>query len=306
VSGDDDVEAAFAALYAGPAEDFVARRQDAVRALRQAGRREAAALVAKAAKPTAAAAALNRAVHAAPDRLEALFAATDAVARAQAAAGGTAEGRRAFQEALGAQRRALEAVVAEAARLARADGKPLGSALLDRIAGTLRAGAGSDEGRARLRAGRLTHDLEVDALPELLESLPLGPVAPARRETAAPQRAPAMGSPAPAGSAAAAREAQRQAAARAREAAAERARKEAAARARSAAVAALARAEASAERAARAEAAARERAERLREQLADAERGLAAAGAALDQARADVRAHRELLDALAPADDGDG
>lgn len=95
--------------------------------------------------------------------------------------------QRAFTDAQREQRDAIRRLRSEAAELLRAGGHPAADATLERLATTLQAAAGTEDGRERLRTGRLTEDLE-----------PLGfgvfagvtPTPSARRSKAKPQAPP--------------------------------------------------------------------------------------------------------------------
>ncbi|MGH9235085.1 MAG: hypothetical protein ACRD0R_17300, partial [Acidimicrobiales bacterium] len=82
-----DLDAAIAALYGGPLPSFVAERAALARALRAAGRRDAAAAVQALRKPKALAWALDAAAQAAPAAVDELVAAVDEVGAAQASGG---------------------------------------------------------------------------------------------------------------------------------------------------------------------------------------------------------------------------
>ena len=83
----DDLGAAIAALYGGPAEDFVASRKSLTASLRAAGQRDEAAEVAKLRKPTRTAWALDAAVAAEPEVVDQVAAAAAAMADAQGSGG---------------------------------------------------------------------------------------------------------------------------------------------------------------------------------------------------------------------------
>jgi hypothetical protein len=68
--------------------------------------------------------------------------------------------QREFTEAQSEEREAVRRLRGEAAEILREAGHPASDATLERLAGTLRAAAGTDEGRSTLRDGRLTEDLE--------------------------------------------------------------------------------------------------------------------------------------------------
>jgi Alanine-zipper, major outer membrane lipoprotein len=68
--------------------------------------------------------------------------------------------QRAFAEAQREERDAVRRLRTEAAEILRDGGHPASDATLERLAATLHAGAATEDGRALLRDGRLTEDLE--------------------------------------------------------------------------------------------------------------------------------------------------
>lgn len=137
----DAPEVVVDALYGGEAKAFVTARDAAVRELRAAGRREEAAAVKALARPTVAAAGINRAVRsgAADD----LWAAGDALAAAQSALLAGDADAAALREAKATREEALERAVAVAGEGARE---------------TLRAASVDAEVRADVASGRLAKE----------------------------------------------------------------------------------------------------------------------------------------------------
>lgn len=278
-------------LYEGPLAAFVQRRETLARELKRAGRDKDAALVKGAGKPTASAHAVNRAVRANREALEALLEATDAVARAQASAAGTNEGRHAYKNALADQRRRIEDLVTLAGRQLQAEAQTASPALLDRVAASLREGAATEPGRAALREARLTRDLALADLGTVLGALPNPAPLAAPASTRRPATPPARRREAD-GSAAPRKDADRAAPVRRDDSGGvgtprrgdERAAKEAEARAAREAVAALSRARESEARAARALGEATREHQRLERALADSKARLTAAAAAHHEA----------------------
>jgi hypothetical protein len=118
-----DLDAAVAALFAGPPDEFVAGRDALVRTLRAAGRTDETAVVKALRKPKAVARALNAAAMADPGAVDDLAAAVDAVSGAQS-------GRGDVRGALAALRDAERAVTdAAVAAVAEDDRPPDASAL---------------------------------------------------------------------------------------------------------------------------------------------------------------------------------
>lgn len=156
-------------LYALPLEDFIAARDALAKETRKGGDRDAAARIAKLAKPTPAAWAANQVARADPDVIAALLDAGAALRAAQDAAltGGGAEHLRTATQA---ERRAVDDVMRAATDL-KPGGKPLSRAMADRLRTTLRAAAGDPDLRAALSAGRLSGEAQAGgAWPFALDS----------------------------------------------------------------------------------------------------------------------------------------
>jgi len=144
-------------LYGLPLDQFTAERDAAAKALRKAGDREAAALLAKLPKPTPAAWAANQVARTEPDVRDEFLAAGAALREAQEAAlAGDAGGLR---EATRAQRSAVDAFMAAAQPL-QPGGRPLSRAMADRLRTTLLAAAGNEELSDALADGRLALEAE--------------------------------------------------------------------------------------------------------------------------------------------------
>jgi hypothetical protein len=141
-------------LYGLPLDAFIAERNEAAKALRAEGDREAAAAIRKLRKPSAAAWAVNAAVRADPEaakrvvrtgrRLEA------AQAKAVAGGGGSLrEAAAAHGEAIDAMVEALEATLGDDAK----------AAVVDRARETMRAVAADAEVRDRFERGTLVREV---------------------------------------------------------------------------------------------------------------------------------------------------
>ncbi|HEV2786742.1 MAG TPA: hypothetical protein VGV67_10165 [Solirubrobacteraceae bacterium] len=155
-------------LYGLPLDEFTAARDDLAKRLRAAGDRDGAREVKTLRKPTVPAWAVNVATRRAPAKLEALFAATDQLARAQRrAASGVDAGT--MHDLTTGHRAAVDAVVQEAAAALREAGTNP-AAHLDEISATVLAGAVDAGARESLRDGRLVRPLDAPgfgALPAL-------------------------------------------------------------------------------------------------------------------------------------------
>jgi hypothetical protein len=145
-------------LYSAPLDQFTALRRELSAALRASGDAETSRVVAAAAKPTRTVWGLNQVARQRAELLRALFKARDAAAEAQ-------RGAEAAQiRATVREYRDRAAEVVGAVRQALADaGVELTPAQARRIGETLQAAsAEGPDARARLLAGRLAQDVDVD------------------------------------------------------------------------------------------------------------------------------------------------
>lgn len=170
----DDVDR----LYELPLGEFTAARNALAKELADPELR-------KLKKPTVPAWAVNQLARQREVDMRRLLRAGEALENAQreAVAGGD---QKAFESARRDEREAVRKLRAEAAALLRANGHPASDANLERIARTLHAGAATEEGRAALREGRLTEELE----PRGFEAFAGVSPAPARKRPGG-ERAPA-------------------------------------------------------------------------------------------------------------------
>lgn len=148
-----------AALYGLPLDRFVPERTALVKALRQEGRREEAARVAKLAKPSVVAWAVNQLVRTQARAVGELFEAGDALQQAQAdvvAGQGSARDLRAAAER---ERSAVSVLVQAARGLLDSDGHTLTPTTLERVSDTLHAAALDAEARAEVQGGTLRREL---------------------------------------------------------------------------------------------------------------------------------------------------
>jgi hypothetical protein len=264
-------------LYGLPLEEFTRQRDLAARELRRGGDRDAAGEIAKLPKPTPAAWTANQVAREQPELIEALLEAGEGLRGAQeeALAGG---GGTALREAMVAQRRAVDAVMA-AAQSYRPAGRALSRAMADRLRTTLQAAAGDEGLSAALAAGRLVDEAQAGG------AWPLGPE-PEGNEVVGrrrPRPPTARGGGERPGGAAAGEEAD----------SAEEAAREAAERERAELDAELRRLRGTLRVRERAVAAAEEEADRAREAAVAAAERLAQAQQGADDARADAEAAAE-------------
>jgi len=157
-----DLDAALAALYQLPLEQFVATRDQLARRLRAAGDRATARQVAGLRRPPVSAWAANQLAHAAPNAVAELLEAGAALRQAQqdALAGQPGAARR-LRTATAHLRAAITRLSSRAETLLVRAGHAASDATLARLAATLRAAATGDEAtRAALAQGRLPGDLD--------------------------------------------------------------------------------------------------------------------------------------------------
>lgn len=130
-------------LYGAPPGEFIARRGALAKELR-ASDRAAADAVKKLRKPSVSAAAVNQLARSAPDDVDALLAAGEALRQAQLGGGD----RDAIRAAARDEREAVEKLVGEAGKLS--------PAALEEVRETLHAAATDEEARELVRRGVLT------------------------------------------------------------------------------------------------------------------------------------------------------
>jgi len=151
-------------LYGAPAAEFVANRDAAARELKATGEVAAADAVRRLRRPTAPAAAINRAVRAKPAQARALLdAGADLRSAHEAVLAGDAD-REAVKAATGAERQAVNALAATAAGEG-AGGRAASDDVGRRIHETLEAVALDPEVRKRFEQGRLEKEALATGLP---------------------------------------------------------------------------------------------------------------------------------------------
>jgi hypothetical protein len=183
-----DLDAALAALYQLPLEQFVATRDQLARRLRAAGDRASARQVAGLRRPPVSAWAANQLAHAAPNAVAELLEAGAALRQAQqdALAGQPGAARR-LRAATAQLRAALTRLSSRAETLLVRAGHAASDATLARLAATLQAAATGDEAtRAALAQGRLPGDLDPAGFGLEVVRAPAEPAAPAEVVPAAP------------------------------------------------------------------------------------------------------------------------
>jgi hypothetical protein len=157
-----DLDAALAALYQLPLEQFVATRDQLARRLRAAGDRDRARQVAALRRPPVSAWAANQLAHAAANAVAELLEAGAALRQAQQdALAGQPGAARQLRTATAHLRAAITRLSTRAETLLVRSGHAASDATLARLAATLQAAATGDEAtRAALVQGRLSGDLD--------------------------------------------------------------------------------------------------------------------------------------------------
>jgi hypothetical protein len=176
-----DLDAALAALYQLPLEQFVATRDQLARRLRAAGDRVTARQVAALRRPPVSAWTANQLAHAAPNALAELLDAGAALRQAQQdALAGRPGAARQLRTATAQLRAAITRLSTRAETLLVRSGHAASDATLARLAATLQAAATGDEAtRAALAQGRLPGDLDPAGFGLEVGSTPAEPAAPA-------------------------------------------------------------------------------------------------------------------------------
>jgi hypothetical protein len=188
-----DLDAALAALYQLPLEQFVATRDQLARRLRAAGDRDTARQVAALRRPPVSAWAANQLASAAPNAVAELLEAGAALRQAQQdALAGQPGAARQLRTATAHLRAAITRLSARAETLLVRAGHAASDATLARLAATLQAAATGDEAtRAALAQGRLPGDLDPAGFGLDLMPAPAGQAAPTSQVPAAPPAAAA-------------------------------------------------------------------------------------------------------------------
>ena len=176
-----DLDAALAALYQLPLEQFVATRDQLARRLRAAGDRTTARQVAALRRPPVSAWTANQLAHAAPNALAELLEVGAALRQAQQdALAGQPGAARQLRTATAHLRAAITRLSTRAETLLVRSGHAASDATLSRLAATLQAAATGDEAtRAALAQGRLPGDLDPAGFGLEVGSTPAEPAAPA-------------------------------------------------------------------------------------------------------------------------------
>ena len=178
------------ALYSAPPADFVATRDQAVRAARERGDKEFATAAARLRRPTRAAWLANLLVRRRREQLDGLLALAGSLADAQRTLDGDA------LRTLSQRRRQLVAAMArEAGRLARAEHEPVTDSLLRELGEILEAALADPVVADEVRTGRLTRTITYSGFGP--DSDPEAAAARAAERASAPAPAPDDAEPGP-------------------------------------------------------------------------------------------------------------
>ena len=173
-------------LYGLPLDEFTRARDELARRVRKEGDGERAAEIKQLRKPSLPAWVVNQLARKRQLDMQRLLKAGEQLAGAQVEAMRGQSGD-AFLEARRDEQRALEALAAGASEVLADAGR--GTAPLDRVLATLRAGSLTEDGRALLKSGRLTDELEPPGFEALAGlDMPAGPPRPAKRAPAGETR----------------------------------------------------------------------------------------------------------------------
>jgi hypothetical protein len=148
-------------LFALPLEQFTAARNELAKQLKREGDAEAAEHVRSLPKPTVAAWAANQLARHDPEGVRSLL---NVAARLRSAQERSLKGERVADELRAAQaeeRELIRTLTRSAEAVLSTAGRPASSTTLERVSSLLRAAAVAEPGRAALREGRLTGDVEV-------------------------------------------------------------------------------------------------------------------------------------------------
>jgi hypothetical protein len=183
-----DLDAALAALYQLPLEQFVATRDQLVRRLRMAGDRATARQVAALRRPPVSAWVANQLAHAAPNAVGELLEVGAVLRQAQQdALAGQPGAARQLRTATAHLRAAITRLSTRAEALLVRAGHAASDATLARLAATLQAAATGDEAtRTALAQGRLPGDLDPAGFGLDVAPAPAEPAAPANVDPEAP------------------------------------------------------------------------------------------------------------------------
>ena len=148
-------------LFALPLDEFIAARNALAKRLKQGGDADAADQVRALPKPSVATWTVNQLARVEPDAVRSLL---NVAARVRSAQERSLQGERTADElraAQGEEREVIRTLTRRAESVLREAGRPASGTTLERVASLLRAAAVDEPGRAALRAGRLTGDVEV-------------------------------------------------------------------------------------------------------------------------------------------------
>ena len=176
-------------LYGLPLDRFVPDRSALAKELRSQGQREEAKRVAALRKPSVAAWAVNQLVRSQPKVVAELYAAGDALQRAQAELLGGRGDRDELRAATDRERELVEQLRATASGLLSSDGAAPSATTLDRVSETLHAAALEAQAREAVRSGCLERELRHVGLGSEAAASTATPTARVARDQPAGERA---------------------------------------------------------------------------------------------------------------------
>jgi hypothetical protein len=173
-------------LYGLPLDEFTRARDELARQVRQEGDATRAGEIKQLRKPSVPAWVVNQLARQRELDMQRLLRAGEQLAGAQVGAM-RGESGDTFLEARRDEQRALEALAEGATEILAGAGR--GAAALDRVLATLRAGSLTEDGRALLKSGRLTEELEPPGFEALAGlDIPTPPPRPAPKPAEARRR----------------------------------------------------------------------------------------------------------------------
>jgi hypothetical protein len=164
-AGGEDIDDVVAELLALPPEQFTEARNAATKRLRADGRSEAADAIKGLPRPPVSLWALNRLAHSQPSLVAAFLRSADQLREAYRSGGD-------IRAAASPEREAEARVVAAAAEVARAEGRNVTEAVMERLRQTMHAAAADVEVATALRDGLLIREPAAPSIEALLGSLP--------------------------------------------------------------------------------------------------------------------------------------
>jgi hypothetical protein len=147
-------------LFGLPLQEFVGARNELARRLKQEGDAETSNQVKQLDKPNVVAWTINQLARQHKDAVRILLGAGAKLSKAQERALQSVGSADQLRRAQAEERQAIRELTQQAQQILEAEGRPTSSAVLNRIASSLRAAVVSEAGRGMLKAGRLTGEVK--------------------------------------------------------------------------------------------------------------------------------------------------